>query len=334
MGELTFSDRMLESPAAAPGFDRFYFDLHGPAREPFVVLGAGVYPPAGIVDAYVLAAVDGVQRNLRVSDRLDSARPGAVGPLRWEVLEPMDAWRLRLEPNPSGIELDVTWRARAAAYATRYRVVDERGGSDHGHFFQSGRYDGALHVDGDTLDAGGWTGQRDRSHGHRRVRDRLGLHLWVQAQFPHESIGVLSNFDRAGSATHCDGAVMAEDGTVQPVVAMHHALAFAEDLELRSGRLELELADGSTRRLDVESTGRGLYMAGGGHGGGHGMDRGSDHVEHERWPLDGSRGPRDLPVSLTQALARFREGRAEGRGIFEYAVTRSPAFRYAPTLEP
>ena len=67
-----------DAPASEnPWFDRFYFDLHAPAGQPFIVVGAAVYPGLGLADGYVVAVTDKEQRNLRVSDQF---APGARYP--------------------------------------------------------------------------------------------------------------------------------------------------------------------------------------------------------------------------------------------------------------
>lgn len=331
---LPFSDVLLSEGGPAPDFDRFYFNLHAPASSPFLTLGAGVYPPTGVIDSYVCAAVGGEQRNLRCSSALDSTRPTAVGPFMWAVLEPLRAWRLRLGPNASGIEFDVSWSARTPAFATqRYQVRDDHGRSDHAHFFQSGCYEGTVHVDGVRIDVDGWLGQRDRSRGTRRVRDRLGMHLWVQARSPGEHIGFLFNEDRHGVPSHCDGAVMHAGGALERIRGVRHDLAVTDDLEITGGRFMLELESGRVRELTFESPGRGLYMAGGGFAGWQGQARGLDHTEHERWPLDGTLTPRALPIGVVNALSTFHGDAGPGIGVVEYALSRSASYLYTPTLK-
>jgi hypothetical protein len=73
-------------------------------------------------------------------------------------------------------------------------------------------------------------------------------------------------------------------------------------------------------------------MAGAGYGGGHGRRLGRDHVEYDVYPLDGSVSPRTLDSALTDRLAAFRWGGTPGRGIVEFALTRSPAYTYQPSL--
>jgi hypothetical protein len=322
-----FRDALDPDATDRPDFDRFYFNLHGTSRSPlFLVMGAGVYPQAGLVDGYLCAVIGVEQRNLRASDAIAD---GSVGPMAWEVLEPRHSWRLSVAPNPTGVELDVVWTARAPVHEVeQYRV---EGASDYSHYFQSGRYAGEISIDGRVIPVQGWLGQRDRSRGRRGVRDRLGLHLWIQAQLEEECIGFLYNEDRDGRPVHLDGAIMREDGGVVRIAAVRHALEFSDDFELRSGRFDIELDDGNVRDLTMESTGGGLYMAGAGYDGWHGVDHGPACVEHDRWPLDGTRTPRNLGIGFTDALCGFRSGPARGSGIAEYALTRSPQYVYTAT---
>lgn len=289
-------------------------------------MGAGVYPQVGLVDGYLCAVVGEQQRNLRASDAIHAR---SVGPIAWEVLEPQRSWRLAVGPNPTGVELDVVWTARAGVHEVEhYRVA---GASDYSHYFQSGRYAGQIVIDGRPATAEGWLGQRDRSRGYRGVRDRLGLHLWIQAQCEDECIGFLYNEDREGRPVHLDGAIMREDGRVVTISAVRHSLEFSDDFELRSGRFEIGLADGSVRDLTMASTGPGLYMAGAGYDGWHGVDHGPACVESDRWALDGTRNPRNLGIGFTDALCTFRSGPLLGTGIAEYALTRSSQYVYAAT---
>jgi hypothetical protein len=331
-----FPDRPTPGLEPEPAFDRFYFNLYAPPTQPdttFAVLGGSIYPPAGVIDGYVCVAHDGEQRNLRVSDELDRARFTTVGPLAWDVLEPGRRWSLRLDANPSGVELDLEWSARAPVYEIPgYEALDESGTSRYDHCFQSGHYAGTITIDGRRISVDGWQGQRDRSRGTRRVRDRLGMHLWVQVQFGGECVGFLFNEARDGSVAHCAGGLLRDNGTVVELVGLEHDLAFTDELELLSGRLRLRLADGSTRELEVVNTGRGIYMTGGGYADFHGVPIGTHCIQHERWRLDGSRTPRTLALSMTDALCEVRDGATAGRGIFEYGLSRSAAFRYRPTL--
>jgi hypothetical protein len=327
-------DALETSPAPTPAFDRTYFNLHGSSRgDGFLVLGIGTYPATGTADAYVVAVPGGgeSQRNLRMSTVLDPATGGRIGPISWKTIEPHREWTLRLESNPSGVELDVVWRARSAIFVIPdYRTADDGGASEYAHLFQSGFYDGSLTIDGKRTEIRGWHGQRDRSKGRRRTHDRLGMHLWVQAQLPDGCIGFLYNEDRQGRASHFNGANMRPDGSLDRIVSLRHDLRFNEAYELEGGHFELEFSSGDKRFLKVESTGRGILMQGAGYNGWHGVPRGHDHLEFEEWPLDGSRTPRNLEIGITDALCQFDCSGVAGSGITEYALTRSASYTYRP----
>ncbi len=57
-------------------YDRYYFNLHGPGDELFLVTGLGQYPNLGVTDAFVTVAHDDVQTTVRASRELGSDRLG------------------------------------------------------------------------------------------------------------------------------------------------------------------------------------------------------------------------------------------------------------------
>jgi hypothetical protein len=326
-------------------FDRFVFNLHAPDSTGLSVLcGAGLYPSADTADGFAILVRPGEQRNLRFSTELSGTDGARVGPFSWSVVEPMAVWRLRLGPNPTGLELDCEWQARTDAWSGELVVRDgDRVVSTFDHLFQSGRFTGWLQVDGERQDVGGWFGQRDRSRGVRTLAGGQGLHLWVQAQFPDRSIGFIHVEDRAHRRLMLEGAVMHEGGRLDRVVDVRHALTFDDGLDLRTGRCEVTTSSGDRYLLDVDATARGAYMAGGGYGGHHGRRLGADHVEHDAYPLDGSVSPRTLDSALTDRLATFdgrvvpagtaQEQALTGIGVFEFAHSRSGSYAYVPSLQ-
>lgn len=334
--ERTFTDRLVDPSAAAPDrfFDRFVLNAHAvDGTGPCVIVGAGVYPAADVVDGFAIAVVGGEQRNLRFSTELSATDGSSVGPFSWDVVEPMTTWRVALGANPSGVELDLTWRRRAPAWFGNVVVREgEVVSSSFEHLFQSGTYTGWVAVDGQRHDASGWWGQRDRSRGVRTMSGGQGLHMWVQAQFPDRSVGFLLVEDRANRRLLLEGAVMHVEGRLDPVVDVRHRLVFDAGLDLRSGVLEVTTASGAVETIDVDASGRGGYMAGGGYGGHHGRPAGRDHLEHDVYPLDGSVGPTTLDSALVDRLAVFTCDGVTGTGIYEFAHTRSRSYTYAPSL--
>jgi hypothetical protein len=332
----TFHDALTPPGAAGlpPGFfDRFMFNLHSEACAPSVIVGLGLYPAADVVDGFAIAVTETEQRNVRFSTELSATDGTAVGPLSWQVAEPLKTWHLRLGPNPAGLELDLTWRARTPAWSGDVTVANNDGiTSSFAHLFQSGRYEGRLRLDGRELGVDGWYGQRDRSRGVRSMSGGQGLHIWCQAQFPDRSIGFLLAETRQHEQVLLDGAVMHESGALDGITSVRHDLRFDDDLDLMSGTVEIATRSGAAYRIVADASAGGGYMAGGGYDGRHGRPLGRDHIEHDVYPLDGSVSPRTLGTALTDRLTAFTWNGAQGYGIFEFAVTRSPSYAYRPTL--
>jgi hypothetical protein len=335
--ERSFRDELTSGrqPGLPDGFfDRFVFNLHPPDRPgPSVLFGLGRYPAADTVDGFVLLVTESEQRNLRFSTELHATAGATAGPLTWCVVEPMRTWKATLASNPIGLEFDVTWYARTPAWIGDVSVTNQAGTpTSFEHLFQSGRYLGTVSIDGKRQRVNGWYGQRDRSRGVRTMSGGQGLHLWCQAQFPDRSIGFLLVETRAHGRLLLEGAVMHESGYLDPVLDVQHELRFSPGLDLDAGRLRVTTGHGASYLIDVDASARGGYMAGAGYGGAHGRRMGRDHVEYDVYPLDGSVSPRVLDSALTDRLAAFRWGGTAGRGVIEFALTRSPAYTYQPSL--
>jgi hypothetical protein len=331
-----FVDRLVA--LGTPGlpdrfFDRFVFNLHPTDSVwPSVLLGYGSYPSSDTADGFAIVTTAREQRNLRFSTELSATDGTGVGPFRFEVIEPMHTWRLWLGPNPSGLELAVTWRARTPAWAGDIAVTNKDGASSSfEHLFQSGHYQGSLSIDGVECPVDGWYGQRDRSRGVRTMSGGQGLHVWFQAQFPDRSVGFLLVEGRDGSRLLLEGAVMHASGELDAIVDVRHALAF-EGLDLKAGTVEVITATGVEYMIECDASAGGGFMSGGGYGGHHGKPLGRDHLEYDVYPLDGSVDQRTLDSSLTDRLATFDWNGVEGIGIFEFALTRSPTYLYRASL--
>lgn len=315
-------------------FDRFMFNLHpDDGTVPSLVMGAGAYPPRDVVDGFVVLSTGTEQRNLRFSTELSATDGSRVGPLSWETVEDNREWRLVLGENRTGLELDLTWHARAPYWLGSVGVENADGATtSFDHLFQPGRYEGVLTLDGQRRSIDGWYGVRDRSRGVRTMSGGQGLHVWYQAQFPDRAIGFLLVEDRSGGRILLEGAVMHEDGQVDDVTDVVHDLVFTADNDLVSGTVQVTTAAGRVYTVDSSSPARGGYMAGGGYGGHHGKVRGRDHEEYDVYPLDGSVNATTLDSALTDRACTFSWDGQQGFGIFEYALTRSSSYAYRPTL--
>ncbi|MEA2125391.1 MAG: hypothetical protein QOI80_2173 [Solirubrobacteraceae bacterium] len=313
-------------------FDRFVFNLHPTeATAPSVLIGLGIYPPKDTVDGFVILVTESEQRNVRFSTELSATDGGSAGPFSWQVVEPMKTWHLAVAPNPTGLELDVTWRARTPAWFGEVGVKTEGNiTAAFDHLFQSGYYDGTITIDGETQQIEGWYGQRDRSRGVRSMSGGQGLHVWYQAQFEDRAVGFLLVENREHGRLLLEGAVMHVDGTLDPIVDVGHDLRFDDQLDLVGGSVEVATESGATYKIDSDATAGGGYMSGGGYGGHHGKPIGRDVLESDVYPLDGTVTPRTVDTSLTDRLASFTWDGRPGSGIFEFALTRSPSYTYEP----
>jgi hypothetical protein len=313
-------------------FDRFVFNLHPTgATAPSILFGLGQYAPKDTVDGFAILVTETEQRNLRFSTELSATDGSSAGPFSWQVVEPMTTWHVALGPNPTGLEFDLTWRARAPAW---FGEVGVENTAKFDHLFQSGFYDGTLTIDGETQQIDGWYGQRDRSRGVRTMSGGQGLHIWYQAQFGDRSVGFLLVETRDHERLLLEGAVMQTDGTVDPITDVRHDLQFDENLDLVTGRVVVTTESGAIYEIDADARAGGGYMAGGGYGGHHGKPAGRDHVEHDVYPLDGTVSPRTVDTSLTDRLAAFTWDGKPGLGIFEFALTRSRSYTYVATAQP
>jgi hypothetical protein len=332
-----FDDRLIDpSTPDLPErfFDRFVFNLHPTdAAAPSVLFGLGIYPPVDTVDGFAILVTGSEQRNLRFSTELGATDGASAGPFSWDVVEPMTTWHLALAPNPTGLEFDLKWHARAPAWFGEVGVSGAAAATaSFEHLFQSGSYSGALSIDGQAQPVHGWWGQRDRSRGVRTMSGGQGLHIWYQAQFADRSVGFLLVEGRSHDRRLLEGAVMHTDGTLDPIVDVTHDLQFTDALDLVGGRVTVMVASGAVYPIDTDArVGGGGYMAGGGYGGHHGRPVGRDHIEHDVYPLDGSVSPRTLDTSLTDRLASFDWAGEPGFGVFEFALTRSSSYAYRPT---
>lgn len=328
-------------------FDRFVFNLHPRSGDPISVLvGFGMYPPKNTVDGFVVFSNGSEQRNLRFSTELSATDGNGGGPFSFEVVSPNKVWKLKLGSNPIGVEFDVTWTARTPAWFGEVAVNNAgSAASAFDHLFQSGFYDGTLSIDGTSTSVDGWDGQRDRSRGVRTMSGGQGLHVWYQAQFEDRSVGFLLVETRDHTRLLLEGAVMHADGEIDTITDVRHDLTFDDNLDLRSGLVEVTTAAGRRYEIDTDASAGGGYMAGAGYGGHHGTPAGIDVIDHDVYPLDGSVTQKTLDSSLTDRLADFdltliggpadevtRLRNAAGRGIFEFALTRSKSYEYQPTV--
>ena len=324
--------------------ERFIFDVHDPEGELLLWCGLGIYPNTRYMDGFALAWHEGVQRNVRCGrERETDLWRLHAGPLRFDILEPMRAWRLALDEAGYGLSFDVTFTRVTQPFQMPTMYVERDGVLlvGYSHFVQAGRYEGWVRVGDRHFDCSGWTGERDRSWGVRpaSARVRRGLHTWLPIQFDDISIWVWTHEDQRGERDGLCGCVrpVGEDpGPPVPITAYRHDL----DVELvghhrvlRGGTLEIEAEDGTSLAIEVEPLGPVASIYGGGYGGEHaqGTPKGPLYVDGEIWDL---RPPGAfeaiVPHSILEHTCRFRAGDRVGHGNFELCIGEYEPMGFAP----
>ena len=159
-------------------YDRYYFNLHGSSGEVFAIFGVGQYPNLGVTDAFVCVATEERHRFIRASRPLTDRMDVSVGPVRVEVIEPLQKLRVVCEPNDFGIEMDVEWNASMPAVEEPNQYIRNEGRIvfNTQRFAQLGSWEGGLSAGGDSWEVtpDRWSGSRDRSWGVRPVGEPEG----------------------------------------------------------------------------------------------------------------------------------------------------------------
>lgn len=322
-----------------------------------LAFGLGRYPNRNVMDAYAGMSRGTEQLTVRASRRL-SPRPTdtTIGPIRYEVVEPLRSVRFVLEPNDTQ-PLAFEWLFEAVVPPFLEDRVHTRAGyraaSDLVRYHQTGVATGWVEIDGarTELDPAAWVSTRDHSWGVRSpapglpptdLEPRDGLEgvtfqmIWCPLLMQRRDGGTYAMhlhyqiFEAPGfQHKHVEGGIEHADGRRLRVIDLRPELTFHPDnRRLIGGILHATTEDGAERALEVRAVsetgfhlGAGLYFGFDGHH--HGEWRGKLHVDGER--IDDCTDPatarrlhqlRDTVVHVVDPL----EG-AEGWGNCQPMVT-------------
>ncbi|GGQ42416.1 MULTISPECIES: hypothetical protein [Streptomyces] len=202
-------------------YDRCIFHVFDHAGRAVLILGLGVYPNAGVIDAYATLRIGDELLAVRASDALTDDRMNlSVGPLSIVVDVPLKQLTLRCAPDaddPHGLSYDITWTAEFPAVWEPHHI-QRRGDRlmlEGRRFVQAGNVTGTIRAKGEefTLTAGEWTGTRDRSWGVRPIPGEEGgraaeeyrpdgFHwLWIPVRFADRFVMVIAQEDADGHRT-------------------------------------------------------------------------------------------------------------------------------------
>ena len=158
--------------------EKIWFTLMRKDAQLQANFGIGKYPNRNVLDGFAGIQSGLQQRTVRASRVL---RPNidemAVGPLRYEVIEPFRKLRLTLAENTAQpLQFDLTWSDRLPAFFEGRDVVIANGrtASDVIRYHQAGTVSGWIQIDGERIavEPGDWFGFRDHSWG---IREHVGL---------------------------------------------------------------------------------------------------------------------------------------------------------------
>jgi hypothetical protein len=310
-------------------YDRYFFNGYAPDGSSFFAVAFGVYPHLDVADAHFCVVRDGVQHCLHASRRLGMERMDlACGPIRIEVVEPLNS--LRVIVNGEGLAADLTFTGRAFPIAEpRFTWrIGPRTLMDYTRMTQNGHYTGWIAVDGvrDTL-APGSMGTRDRSWGVRPIGAPDAQFAggvpqffwqWTPINLPRRSVFFHLNAHADGSAWNTR-AVVAPDGSGPDDFAEHHAPGIATQLAPGTRWPAASTLEIGGEQFRIEPLSR-FQMRGLGYTSprwGHGLDHGLLAIERETIDLAGIDPAR--PDNLhVQMLCRVHGPNGEtGMGVFE-----------------
>ena len=278
--------------------------------------GLGKYTNRNVMDAYAALSRGVEQLTVRASRSL-APQPDVtiVGPIHYEVIEPLKAVRFRLEPNDTQpIAFDWLFEAVLPPFAEErthlqrgYRVMSELV-----RYHQIGTASGWIELDGERheMTPDTWTSTRDHSWGVRYdvgkpladVEPDSGIPagagfmmIWcpvLMTRTDGSQYGMhlhftwfnMPGFEQKMVSSRIENV----DGSEESITEMVPALQFdASNRRLLGGELHCTMADGSKRTLIIEvmgstgiALGAGLYFGFDDHH--HGEWRGELNVEGER----------------------------------------------------
>lgn len=309
--------------------------------------GWGQYPNQDVLEAFAVVSHGGHQHNLRAARELSADRETLrVGPLSVEVTRPLQALRLRLDDNPSGVAFDLQWQATTDPILERphRQVSRNRVTHDAIRYVQLGRACGQLTTPDAsyTLTADRWWGERDHSWGTRplpavpgsppQARPEWRMLMFCPFQFEDFGVHLYLYEDADGRTVHLSaglaGPAGATGGREYPdVIAVEHDLRWVADAPaptLQDGWLALVLADGSRLEFEVTARPGRAHLRGGGYEGWNGWFqghwKGEDSLEHEVWDLTDESNLYRYAKASSDHLIEVRHRGRTGYGVNQYMV--------------
>jgi hypothetical protein len=316
--------------------------------------GLGKYHNRGIIDGFGGVSRGREQWTVRGSRELRSApEQVAVGPIVYEVIEPLNQIRVRLEPNDiQPISFDVVLTGVTPPFFEERNLVRNRRSNRVDvnviRYHQGGWATGTITVEGDTYELGdeGAFGFRDHSWGVRQAVGAAPTDLIRSTREkpstapPRGMMKRTPSFFRRPGGSYYEAAINTTGGawnrTSAYVNEADGSQALVRSAEprmqydprtrfVRGGELRLTMESGETRLIEIEALGEsGFFLKTAGYGSWEGHIHGSwmgplrldgEHIA-DCWDDEHLA----LLGQLRDTPIRVREGDATGYGIIESII--------------
>lgn len=297
--------------------ERCYHVLHVDS-EVMVGLGRAVYPYRGVRTGFASVRAGDVHHTVRHQESFtlgDDADDPQIGPVRIEVVRPMEEIRLVLDAPDTPVALDLTYEARSVAVATTPNVIelDGRVVTNYMNFYQSGYYSGTIAAGGREWRVDRRAGFRDRGWGIRKHEGapQRGFVLFGSLELPDSVFYVLLYETASGRRAFTNGWLVDGAGVLDTVTAVEHDLILDGRL-VAGGKLDLAFDSGSRRELRFEVNNRHFLSAGGYH-------KNPRPLGYTRWDLTDPAVVEDLNGQNDNGGRCWLDG-VEGHGFVETGI--------------
>jgi len=273
-------------------FDRSVYGINAPDNSVHICTSIGVYKNMDVMDGFVMAQVNRTsQHNQRYSRRLSSnyERPG-LGPLQFDVLEPMRRHRIRLAEGDHPVSFDLEWTAVLPAHLEARHHIRHHGrlARDYSRFDQFARANGWIEVGGERFEVRDWFSWRDHSWGVRpgvggyepdtggldTADGYLAIYFWFLTDDAGGFIQMQENGE--GQVRYLNGVIQSRRGEPdRHVTKVEHDITFEPGSRIFAKLcIRFTTDDGKVWEGEAEPLGRGWVFKGSGYNNGYDDERG------------------------------------------------------------
>jgi len=341
-------------------YERTWLVAHANSGEIMIDTGFGKYTNRNVMDAFGGVAVKGsTQHTVRASRELrpDTASI-AVGPLSYEVVEPLKKIHVCLKENDYGISFDVEFEGRMQPHESDLSFTRLYGAVMHHacRYFQLGQASGKVVVEGKIYDINKntWWAERDHSWGIRPIGvpppgaywarpdsgqpesglqpfpqiGKLASH-WLTIQFADYGLILMFYEGGEGRAASVQGKTVypfGDDRFPLPVTDLRYQIeSHPKTNRVKALDLIVTTADGVKRKISCRPLGNTYHLLTAGYLGGykgwlHGKWRGPYAIDGEKLDLRDKRVLKELSRGVDDTLCEFKCGKDVGYGILESVV--------------